>query len=69
MPIEERQFRGVIVYPCCQREKVLVYEDTHGGTSNKCPRCGSFAEFNYDNMTARPVQAARGAYKKMKYGY
>ncbi len=54
---------GVIQYPCCPTEKVIVYEGAHGKVSNKCPRCGRFAEFDYDRMDARKTRARRGAVK------
>lgn len=54
---------GVIQYPCCPTEKVIVYEGAHGRTSNKCPRCGKFAEIDYDRMYARRSRPCRGASK------
>ena len=53
--------RGMISYPCCPGETVMVYQNAHGQVSNKCPRCGKFARFDYDRMTATAVRACRGA--------
>ncbi len=52
---------GMIPFPCCQKEKVIVYEGSHGKASCKCPRCGKFAVFNYDTMTAEISVPLRGA--------
>ena len=53
--------KGMIPYPCCPKETVIVFLDAHGQVSNKCPRCGKFARFDYDRMTATAARAFRGA--------
>ena len=58
--------KGMISYPCCPKETVMVYRDAHGQASNKCPRCGKFARFDYDRMTATAVKALRGASRMYK---
>ena len=59
------KIKGMISYPCCANEKVLVYENTVGYSSCKCPRCGKYAIFDYDRMTSRPSAAIRGATRKL----
>ena len=58
--------KGLIPFPCCPGEKVMAYESSRGKVSNKCPRCGKFALFDYDEMTATPAPAARGAAHKIR---
>ncbi len=65
--ISDCRVKGMIPYPCCPKETVIVFLDAHGQVSNKCPRCGKFARFDYDRMTATAARAFRGAsriYKK-----
>ena len=50
-----------IPYPCCPKEKVVIFPGAHGCASNKCPNCGKYALFDYDNLTAKPGKACRGA--------
>ena len=35
-----QRLKGIIPFPCCHREKILVFELSRGKTSNKCPHCG-----------------------------
>ena len=60
------KMKGMIPFPCCRGEKVIAYESSSGRSSNKCPRCGKFALFDYDAMMAVPSSAARGAAHKLK---
>ena len=60
------KMKGMIPFPCCRGEKVIAYESSSGRSSNKCPRCGKFALFDYDAMMAVPSIAARGAVHKLK---
>ena len=60
------KMKGMIPFPCCRGEKVIAYESSSGRSSNKCPRCGKFALFDYDVMMAVPSSAARGAAHKLK---
>jgi len=53
-----------IPYPCCPKEKVVAYPTAHGCSSIKCPNCGKYAVFDYDNLTARPGKVCRGAGKR-----
>lgn len=50
-----------IPYPCCPKEKVVMFPGAHGRTSIKCPNCGKYALFDYDNLTAKPGKVCRGA--------
>ena len=55
-----------IPYPCCPKEKVVVFPGAHGCTSIKCPNCGKYALFDYDNLTAKPGKVCRGASSRSK---
>ena len=61
--------KGMIPYPCCPKEAVMVYSNTHGQASAKCPKCGKYARFDYDRMQARPVRPVRGASRQYKAIY
>lgn len=50
-----------IPYPCCPKEKVVMFPGAHGCASIKCPNCGKYALFDYDNLTAKPGKVCRGA--------
>ena len=54
-----------IPFPCCPREKVMVFAGAHGRTSIKCPNCGRYATFDYDAQTAELSGACRGASRKL----
>ncbi len=60
------EVKGMISFPCCPKESVLVYAETHGRCSQKCPCCGRFAIFDYDGMTAKPCRPRKGAAEKYK---
>lgn len=55
------KIKGMIAFPCCNKEKIMVYEDSTGHSSNKCPRCGKYALFDFDKMEATEGEALRGA--------
>nr|DAV48965.1 MAG TPA: cysteine-rich protein [Caudoviricetes sp.] len=55
------KIKGQIPYPCCPKEKAMAYESSHGRASYKCPNCGKFAVFDFDEMVAYPCKPARGA--------
>ena len=55
--------KGWISYPCCPKEAVMVFENSHGKSSIKCPRCEKFSIFDFDTMTATLSKPARGAKK------
>lgn len=57
--------KGYISYPCCPKEKAMVWSSCHGRASYKCPKCGRFAMFDFDAMTAVQTNAARGVVSKM----
>lgn len=63
---QPEHIKGMIPFPCCPHEKILVYEGSKGCTSNKCPRCGKMAVFNFDHMTAAAAAPIRGAVHKLK---
>lgn len=44
----------------------MAYESSHGRVSLKCPRCGRFAIFDFDEMIAHLAVAAKGASHKFK---
>jgi len=55
-----------IPYPCCPREKVVVFPGAHGCASIKCPNCGKYSLFNYDTLTSEPGEVCRGATKRSR---
>lgn len=61
MEASVENIRGMIAYPCRCGRKVLVYENCRGRSSSQCPQCKQFAVFDFDNMTAVPCSAVRGA--------
>ena len=65
-PDPARQARGMIPFPCCPSGNVMVYADSHGRSSIKCPKCGRFAVFDYDEMSAEPCGPCRGAAEQYK---
>lgn len=60
------KLKGQIPFPCCPKEKAMVYENSHGQVSLKCPRCGRFAILDFDEMIAYLSRAAKGASHKFK---
>lgn len=60
------KLKGYISYPCCEKEKIMVWESCHGKVSSKCPRCGKFAIFDFDKMVSYPGHAAKGVVHKFK---
>lgn len=59
--MERIKIKGYITYPCCPKEKNLVYEGAHGKNSCRCGRCGKFLLFDYDKMEANIISAVKGA--------
>lgn len=55
-----------IPYPCCPKEKAVVFPGAHGCASYKCPNCGKYAVFDYDSLTSKPGKACRGASKRSR---
>lgn len=60
------KLNGMIEFPCCKKEKVMIYEGTSGRCSVKCPRCGKYVIFDYDKMEAVLGAAIRGASHKLR---
>ena len=54
-----------IPFPCCPKEKVMVYPGAHGRTSVKCPNCGKYILIDVDEKTAELNGACRGASKRL----
>ena len=65
-PDPAKRVKGIISFPCCPKESVMVYADSHGHVSNKCPKCGRFAVFDYDEMCADPCGPCRGVVEQYK---
>ena len=65
-PDPDHRVRGVIPYPCCPTESVVVFADAHGRSSVKCPKCSRFAVFDYDKMCADQGRPCRGAVEQYK---
>lgn len=55
------QFRTMISYPCCPQRKAGVEMSARGRATHQCPNCGKYVEFDYDEGTARIINACRGA--------
>ncbi|MBR2602775.1 MAG: hypothetical protein IKE08_08820 [Clostridia bacterium] len=55
-----------IPFPCCPKEKIVVFPGTYGSASIKCPNCGKYALFDYDSLTAKPGRTCRGASKRAR---
>lgn len=64
----EKKIKGVIEYPCCPKEAVIVYESSRGSFSIKCPRCGKFVLFDTDQMSAEICAPLKGAKDKFRRG-
>lgn len=60
------RLKGMIPFPCCEKEKIMVYEGSSGKCSIKCPVCRHYAVFDYDKMEAVPGETLRGAAHKLK---
>lgn len=61
-----KRVRGMILYPCCRKEAILVLNDARGNVSCRCPRCGQFADFDLGSMTASVRKPIRGASERYK---
>ena len=57
----QEEIKGIIHFPCCHKEKKLVFISGRGRVSDKCPRCGKIALFDMDMMTSRRYKPVRGA--------
>ncbi len=60
-----KQIKGMISYPCCKKEKIMVFMGSSGRVSSKCPKCQKYAIFDYDSMTSEPGEVLRGASHKL----
>ena len=56
----------LIPYPCCPKEKAVVFPGAHGFASYKCPNCGKYAMFDFDSLTSKPGRVCRGAGKRSR---
>ena len=65
-PATDCAVKGMISYPCCPKETVIVFLNAHGQASIKCPKCGKCARFDYDRMAATAFRAYRGASQMYK---
>lgn len=61
--LPEHEVKGIIKFPCCTTEKIVVYKNSSGHGAIKCPRCGRFSVFNFDEMTAETVDEKRGIHR------
>ena len=61
--IKTEEEKGIIPFPCCPGEKIIVYECMQGRTSNKCPRCGKYAVFDFEKMISYKGMPLRGVNK------
>lgn len=59
------KLKGQISFPCCTKEKIMVYESSSGRSSIKCPNCRRYAIFDYDTMESVPGKTIRGASHKL----
>ncbi|MBP3199890.1 MAG: hypothetical protein J6N21_23235 [Butyrivibrio sp.] len=57
----QEEIKGIIHFPCCYKEKKLVFISGRGKVSDKCPRCGKIALFDLDRMNSRCYKPVRGA--------
>lgn len=55
--------KGIIKFPCCDKEETVVYEGAAGCVINKCPRCSKQVLFNFDEMTADIYETPKGHMK------
>lgn len=60
------KLKGMISFPCCPKEKIMVYEGASGKCSIKCPKCGRYAIFDYDRMKSVPGETLRGASHRLR---
>ncbi len=65
MTQESEAVPRTIPFPCCPKEKVVVYEEVRGRVSIRCPRCDKFAEFDFTRMVSRPAGPYRLITKKL----
>ncbi len=63
--LQEKE-KGIIPFPCCEKEKKLVFISGRGRVSDKCPCCGKIALFDLDLMTARRYKPVRGAVSRAR---
>jgi hypothetical protein len=60
------RIKGYIECPHGCGEKDFVYEGSSGFVSHKCSRCGRYAMYDLDNMSAEKSKPQRGALKLLK---
>lgn len=52
--------KGIIKFPCCTEEEIVVCINATGYIVNKCPRCNKQVLFNLDDMTAKIYETPKG---------
>lgn len=57
----QEKLKGAISFPCCRKEKKMVYAGARGRVSDKCPRCGKTSLFDLEKMTSRRCKPVRFA--------
>ncbi|MBO5543602.1 MAG: hypothetical protein J5949_03095 [Oscillospiraceae bacterium] len=60
------ELKGMIDFPCGCKAKALIYKDSKGRFSVRCPVCGKYTRFDSDTMSAETIGAVRGATRKLK---
>lgn len=53
------EMKGIIKFPCCGKERIMVYSGSSGQCAVKCPNCGKTSIFNFKEMTAKAVSEIR----------
>lgn len=59
---EEQKIKGVIICPCCGKQKTVVYQGTTGSESHRCPTSGRMIKYDFDKMTAEIVKPIRSKF-------
>lgn len=55
----DHEVKGIIKFPCCKAEKVVVYKGSTGCSAIKCPQCGQISIFDFDKMVSETVSQIR----------
>lgn len=63
--IEQIKKKGIIKFPCCAKEEIVVYTGATGCIENKCPRCSKQIRFNLNDMTAEIFEPPKGHMKSV----
>lgn len=57
--LSDHEIKGVIKFPCCEAEEIVVYKGSSGECAIKCPNCGCMSIFSFDRMTTRTISEMR----------